>query len=156
MPDMLVKLYELDKYPVDYKKLSKDGITIITAMSANLSKIERWITEKFNEGWANEAAKSILSSPSKCFLAVDKDGIVGFACYDSTAKGFFGPTGVDESVRGKGVGKALLLRTLGAMAEEGYAYAVIGFVGPADFYAKCCGAQLIPDSTPGYYKNLLR
>ncbi len=68
---------------------------------------------------------------------------------------FFGPTRVLDSERGKGIGKALLLRSLRAMRDEGYVYAIIGGVGPAEFYEKCVGATLIEGSTPGIYRDLL-
>jgi len=70
----------------------------------------------------------------------------------SIAKGF----GVDEAARGTGVGAALLVACLHAMAARGYFYAVIGGVGPAEFYAKTVGAVEIPDSTPGPYRGMLR
>ena len=54
-----------------------------------------------------------------------------------------------------GIGRALLLRSLAAMRAEGYAYAVIGGVGPQEFYKKCVGAMLIPDSVPGIYRDFL-
>ena len=50
-----------------------------------------------------------------------------------------------------GIGAALLYRCLEAMWEMGYAYAVIGGVGPAEFYEKVCGAFLIPGSEQGIY-----
>jgi predicted N-acetyltransferase YhbS len=81
--------------------------------------------------------------------------VVGFACHDTTYKNFFGPTGVDESQRGRGLGKALLLACLHAMAAQGYGYAIIGGVGPAEFYAKTVGAVEIEGSTPGIYKGVL-
>jgi predicted N-acetyltransferase YhbS len=81
--------------------------------------------------------------------------IVGFACYDTTNKCFFGPTGVDEQYRGKGIGKALLLKSLEGLWNLGYAYGIIGSVGPADFYKKTCDAVIIENSTPGIYANLL-
>jgi hypothetical protein len=37
------------------------------------------------------------------------------------------------------------------MKEMGYAYAIIGGVGPKEFYAKTVGAIEIPDSAPGIY-----
>ena len=46
-----------------------------------------------------------------------------------TAKAFFGPTGVDETYRGKGIGKALLLVCLHDMYAQGYAYGIIGDAG---------------------------
>jgi len=49
----------------------------------------------------------------------------------------------------------LLLRSLRAMRDEGYVYAIIGGVGPAEFYEKCVGATLIEGSTPGIYRDLL-
>ena len=81
---------------------------------------------------------------------------VGFACYDATMRDFFGPTAVSEEFRCCGIGAALLLKCLWAMREEGYAYAIIGGVGPAKFYEKVCGARLIENSTPGVYKDYLR
>jgi len=52
-------------------------------------------------------------------------------------------------------GTALLLATLHAMAAEGYAYAIIGGFGPAEFYSKAVGAVPIAGSTPGIYANML-
>ena len=82
--------------------------------------------------------------------------MLGFACYDSTTKGFFGPTGVDESERGRGIGKMLLMYTLYLMRLDGYGYAAIGGAGPKDFYAKATGAVVIEGSEPGVYKGMLR
>jgi len=82
--------------------------------------------------------------------------IIGFGCYDATWKNAFGPTGVHESARGRGAGQALLLVCLAAMKADGYAYAVIAGVGPAEFYRKCVGAEIIPGSSPGFYPPFLK
>ena len=59
--------------------------------------------------------------------------------------------------RGQGLGRALLLASLWAMAEEGYGYAIIGgAVGSEEFYRKCCGATPIAGSEPGVYGSLYR
>jgi predicted N-acetyltransferase YhbS len=63
---------------------------------------------------------------------------------------------VDEKARGTGLGKALLLAALRAMAADGYAYAVIGGAGPVDFYVKTVGAIPIEGSEPGLYRGMLR
>ena len=60
-----------------------------------------------------------------------------------------------ESARGKGIGAALLLRCMEAMYDEGYGYAIIGGVGPADFYSKILGATLIEGSEYSIYKDLI-
>ena len=63
------------------------------------------------------------------WIATRGEALLGFACHDATAKGFFGPTAVAEAERGKGIGEALLFATLRGMREAGYAYAIIGGVG---------------------------
>lgn len=70
-------------------------------------------------------------------------------------QGFFGPTGVAESARRNGIGTALLLATLHAMAGAGYGYAIIGDAAPTTMYART-GATPIDGSTPGIYEGLLR
>lgn len=156
MPDMLVKLYHIPPYEDLMMKLKKEHILIKRAMSADLTLIRSFITDHFSTGWADETTKAILSSPSTCYIATENGKIVGFAAYDATAKGFFGPTGVDKSMRGKGVGKALYLKCLTSMYEAGYAYGIIGDAGPADFYAKISDTMIIPDCWPGEYQNLVR
>jgi predicted N-acetyltransferase YhbS len=89
-------------------------------------------------------------------VAQRKQAIVGFACYDATCKNFFGPTAVAKNERGLGIGRALLLAALHAQKAQGYAYAIIGGVGPAEYYAKAVGAALIEGSNPGIYANWLQ
>jgi hypothetical protein len=50
----------------------------------------------------------------------------------------------------------LLHVTLQAMAEAGYAYAIIGGAGPVAFFETCVGAIPIPGSTPGVYLPAIR
>jgi predicted N-acetyltransferase YhbS len=66
------------------------------------------------------------------------------------------PTGVDENERGKGIGDALLITTLRALREAGYAYGIIGDPGPVDFYRKRLDVLEIPRSEPGIYAGMLR
>ena len=94
--------------------------------------------------------------PVTCFIAVHVDAMLGFACYDVTCRNFFGPEGVSKDERGRGIGRALLLAALHAQRAQGYAYSIIGGVGPAEFYAKTAGAVPIADSTPGIYAGILR
>ena len=56
---------------------------------------------------------------------------------------------------GQGIGRCLLLTALKDMTAQGYAYAVIGWVGPEAFFAKTANALPIPDSSPGLYRNML-
>ena len=88
-------------------------------------------------------------------VAVKEGKVIGFACHDVTCRNFFGPTGVDPKIRKAGVGKALLLACLEDMKHAGYGYAVIGGVGPVEYYAKAGGAVLIEGSDVGIYRGLL-
>jgi predicted N-acetyltransferase YhbS len=63
--------------------------------------------------------------------------------------------GVREDMRGRGIGKALLLACLWGLREMGYVYGIIGGVGPVKFYQHTVGAIEIPDSTPGIYEDRL-
>lgn len=156
--DMLVKLYDLPEPWTGLARLEKEGIRIHRILPSDRRLLREFIRLEFPEapGWADEAETALHRRPLSCFIAVDNGALVGFACYDTTARGFFGPTGTAESHRGRGIATALLKRTLFAMAEEGYGYAAIGWVVSTEFYRKAVGALEIPGSEPGIYRRLLR
>ena len=158
MSDYLVKLYDLPPIEGFMKRVTDNGITIRRPIGPEKYAVIEWIEEKFNLLWAGETECAFFKSPKGVFIAIDdKTGkMLGFACYDATAKGFFGPTGVVEESRGSGIGSALLMACLNAMREEGYGYAIIGAVGPSAFYEKICGATVIEGSSPGVYKGMQR
>ena len=156
--DMLVKLYDLPEFFLPDEKVIAAGIRLARPMASDSRKIADWIRTRFSEAWACEFEKAICASPAHCFIALSQSReLIGFSCYDATAKGFFGPIGVSEECRGLHVGKALLLRALHAMREEGYGYAVIGWVEDKNevFYQRCAGAVRIPASFPGVYQDSL-
>ncbi len=155
MPDMLVRLYDLPSSSPLLEKLEEQGITIQRAMAPDKVRVLSWIGEHSSISAQGEADVCFARHPISLFLAVKERQILGYSCYHATALDFFGPTRVIDAMQGKGIGKALLLRSLEAMADEGYAYAIIGGVGPAAFYEKCVGATLIEGSTPGIYKDFL-
>ncbi|HQX16199.1 MAG TPA: GNAT family N-acetyltransferase [Anaerolineales bacterium] len=155
MTDMLVKLYDLPETLSTFSNLVAPDITIRKPIGTEKSLAVKWVRENFEEGWATEMEVSFSRSPTSSYIAQQGRNMVGFACYDTAALGLFGPMGVVESMQGKGIGKALLLACLVEMKIKGYGYAVIGWAGPQDFYAKIAGAVAIPDSTPGIWKNWL-
>ena len=136
MPDMLVNLLRLPKDDGIEAALSRDGITIRRAMSPDKFRIVPWVQEISSLSAAGECDVCFSHTPISAFIATDGAKIIGYACYNATAPDFFGPTAVDPAYRGKGVGKALLIRALRALHDEGYAYAIIGGVGPIPFYEK--------------------
>lgn len=148
--DMIANLIRLPRE----KEL--EGIKIKRVFAGEKMQVLHYIREHFNEGWVYEAENAIMQH--KCFIATKDGQILGFACYDASAKDYFGPIGVTESTRGTGVGTALLLRTLTCMREEGYGYAIIGWVGDAEmFYRKVVNAEWVPGGEPenSIYSNLI-
>jgi GNAT superfamily N-acetyltransferase len=124
-------------------------------MTYELSYVRDFIAGHFpaaGDIWRDQITATFGRQPVSTFIAVESSTIVGFAAFDSTARGFFGPTGVAESHRGKSIGKALLVASLWALHDLGYAYGIIGGAGPVGFYEKVLGSVYeIPDSTPGVY-----
>lgn len=151
MPDMLVRLYAV---PPKRPALAS-SITVRRALAPEKHLVSGWIREHFSGYWQSETEVAFARAPLSCFIAIEQDAVLGFACYDATALGFFGPTGVDATRRGEGIGAALLFACLDDMRARGYGYAIIGGVGPAEFYARTVGATLIEGSDPGIYEGML-
>jgi len=152
---MFVKLLELPDDSADVARLKAEGINIRRIRPYERSVLHRFVMNNFSEAWGDEVLSSFNHEPASCFVATHEKKIIGFGCYETTCKNYFGPTGVLKDYRGRDIGKVLLLACLRALLEMGYAYCIIGGVGPADFYTKCCGATLIPDSVPGIYGDNL-
>ena len=151
MPDMLVQLLKLPPLEPEMDRLRGAGVIIRRGRPYEIERITKFVAQHFAPTWAQEVSVGFGTKPTSVFIAIREQQLVGFGAYECTCRGFFGPTGVLESERGRGVGKALLLASLHGLREMGYAYGIIGGVGPAEFYAKAVGATLIPDSTPGIY-----
>lgn len=156
MPDLLVKLYETDDDWSFVESQKQLGVTIRKPIGAEKHVLVEWVRENFNVPWASETDVAFSNVPLSCFVAVEKNQFVGFACYDATALGFFGPIGVLEHRRGKGTGKGLLKACILDMKLKGYGYAIIGMTDLVEFYRKCVGAEPIPDSSESVWKTWVK
>lgn len=155
MPDMLVNLYQLPSNQKNLEQLKEKGIRIERALAPDRHKVMQFVREHFGEGWASEVSAAFANQPVSCYIAIRDREVLGFACYDATAKDYFGPTGVKEEERGQGIGLALLLQSMEGLKEAGYGYAVIGSAGPVHFYEKCCRAQVIQNDQPNIYSRMI-
>jgi hypothetical protein len=156
MPDLLVKLYELPTSIPILERLRAEGIAIRRAAAAEKSTITNWVDQQFSKGWASECEIAFGHQPIGCFVATRAGTLCGFACYGVTCPDFLGPIGVDVQWRKQEVGKALLLAGLEALQGQGYAYAIIGWAGPVEFFEKTVSAKIIENSEPGIYRDLLK
>ena len=152
MPDLLVNLLRLPAL----EDASTEGFIVRRAQPFELTPVRRFVAENFSPQWADEISVGFARQPISVYIATIDRELAGFAAYECTRRGFFGPTGVMDSARGKGIGQALLLASLRSLRELGYVYAIIGAAGPVRFYQKTVGAIIIPDSEPGIYTDALK
>ena len=159
MPDMLVPLLKLPPagaLEALNAELRAQGVIIRRAHPFESTAIQAFIAQNFSVGWADEIMPCYTRQPISLYIAIRDGSVIGFGAYEATRRNFFGPTGVLESERGAGIGKALLLACMHGLRDMGYAYGIIGGVGPIPFYEKSVGATVIPDSTPGIYTDMLK
>jgi len=106
--------------------------------AASSERVLDFVRRHFGPIWAFEAARGIL-------FHVELDGeVAGFAAHEANNRGlgFFGPTGVAPSARGRGLGTQLLLACLADARRLGHERVVIPWTDAIDFYAKACGARV--------------
>lgn len=156
MPDLLVNLLKLPQLEPLVAELSAQRVNIRRAQPFELTRVRDFIEKNFSIAWADEVSVGFAHQPVSVYIATRDAGVIGFAGYECTRRSFFGPTGVIENERGRGVGKALLIASLWGLRELGYVYAIIGGAGPVEFYQEAVGAIVIPDSEPGIYADLLK
>ena len=155
--DMLIKLYAqlASDETASRSKSDASAATLRKPIGSEHTTIVAWVAGRFSAGWASEAQVALANRPVSLWIAVQNTELLGFACYDATALGFFGPIGVAAAARRKGLGAALLRACLQDMRAVGYGYAVAGGVGAPEFFRRAAGAIDIPDSTPGVYAGHL-
>jgi GNAT superfamily N-acetyltransferase len=153
--DLLVKLWELPPLAPALAACAGRGVAVRRALAPEKPLVVDW-TRAHWPAWAAEVDVAFARLPVACFVAVKDARLVGFACHDAIAPDFFGPTAVLDAERGRGIGSALALAAMHALASQGYAYAIVGGAGPAAFYEKAFGAIAIPGSAPGLYAGMLR
>jgi predicted GNAT family acetyltransferase len=156
MPDLLVNLLKLPPLEPLLLEMEASGILVRRAQPFEITPVRSFIEKNFSVAWADEVSVGFASKPVSVYVATRDQAIAGFAAYECTRKAFFGPTGVVNSMQGRGIGKALLLASLWGLREMGYVYGIIGRAGPVEFYEQAVGAIVIPDSDPGIYTNLLK
>ena len=156
MPDMLVNLLRLPSLDLQIQRMAARGIILRRAQPFEITIVRSFVEKHFTVAWADEISVGFANKPASIYIAVLERQIVGFAAYECTRKAFFGPSGVEETARGRGVGRALLIASLWGLKELGYVYGIIGGAGPVEFYEKAVGAIVIPGSDPGVYTNLLK
>jgi len=108
----------------------------------NATEVMGFVEQFFSAEWAQTIEHAFQAEVPPVFLARNEQNtLVGFAAYDcyQNKKDYFGPMGVLNNDRSKGIGQALLNHCLQDMKDIGYEYAVIGGAGQMNFMKKPVG-----------------
>jgi mycothiol synthase len=114
------------------KREREDGITIQPITSADLPDVMPFITKHFGWDWYRHTQEYLLDyfggSPRRiCFLVARQRGEVVGYCQQRDER--FGPFGVREDCRSKGIGRLLLFRCLAMMSAQHVFYAYFLWTG---------------------------
>ena len=126
-----------------------------------------WLDDEFGGTWSSEAVLG------KNFVATHGDAYAGFATYEPQGLrfrwldayrhrpdvGIFGPFGVARAFRRGILGRALLRAALGALAENGFAFALVPAVGAsrlAAYYEREVSAAVVERFDVGAWMQPVR
>jgi GNAT superfamily N-acetyltransferase len=134
----------------------KNGYIYERVQPEDFNKTFEFVKQRFPKNtWAEEVKFSFKLQPPSTFIAKDANNeIVGWATHSQFFPGSFGPTGVEESLRGKGIGAELFLWCLWDIKQKGVDICEIMWVEKdvAKFYSKVSGAYISPIFYPMYKK----
>lgn len=132
----------------------KNGYLLERLQHKDLEALQVLAKTQFYRGWDKEIEMSCENDPITTFVAKDSEGnILGWATHSAhfinQVEGgiaSFGPTGVEKSLRGKGIGGELLRWCMWDMKQNGISKSHIVWVegDTAKFYAKSLGAYISP------------
>ncbi|HEX5939931.1 MAG TPA: hypothetical protein VFZ12_06190, partial [Dehalococcoidia bacterium] len=106
MDDMLVRLLHLPPLEPDLQRMTSAGIAIRRPNPFEWSDLRDWIKGRFVDAWVDETSVAFSRQPVTAFIALEGRRLLGFAAYDCVWRGGFGPTGVEDTERGRGIGRA--------------------------------------------------
>jgi mycothiol synthase len=103
-----------------------------------------FVRDFFGEALRWEIALGLRGS-SPVRIAVEEDRVVGFSACEINNRGIgsFGPQGIHPDSRRRGLGRELLLESLGDLRELGYTTARIPWVSSEEYYERSCGARVV-------------
>lgn len=108
MMDMLVRLYDLPDIEEDLRRLEREGFLIRRPGAYERHLVADWVGRNFSPKWVSEAKVAFGRQPISCYIATREKKILGFACYDVTARGFWahgsGGRGAQKRIRHRAIG----------------------------------------------------
>ena len=121
------------------RKLKQEGISFRKASVQEKKAITMWVGEKFSPFWAYEVGLGFSKESTSVWLAEYEGRFVGFAGYSLLEPNWFGPIGVDEEMRGKGIGSVLLYKAMNSLRLSGYRIVTVPWTDLLFFYTQLPG-----------------
>ena len=150
--NLTTSLEDINKMP----ELEKEGYYFGRVKSSDFVETTNFVKLHFPQStWYEEVKFSFTLNPPTTYIAKDaNDNIVGWATHSQFFPGSFGPTGVKESLQGKGIGTILFLWCLWDIKQNGVDKCEIMWVtgDTVKFYSKVIGAYISPVFYPMYKK----
>ena len=89
MVDMLVRLYALPDATGLYETVAAHGVTLRRARAFEKHTVAEFARKHFSPKWVSEIEVALTRQPVSCFVATKDKAILGFACYETTMRGYF-------------------------------------------------------------------
>jgi predicted N-acetyltransferase YhbS len=105
--------------------LLEEGYSFQAALHEQKEEVTQWIRSNFGPFWSYEVSEAFRHSTPSVTLALKGGKMVGFSAHGALELDWFGPIGVVEGERRKGIGSVLLFKSLINMREEGRRSATI-------------------------------
>jgi len=124
-------------------ELVNNGFLFRKARSQEKRELVGWIRDTFSPFWAYEVSCCFGEDSTSVWLAEHEGAIVGFAAYSSLEPDWFGPIGVDQKVRRKGIGTVLLYKAINSLRLNGHRLITIPWTDLLFFYSQLPGIVAI-------------
>ena len=131
-----------DEYFLVKESLSQEGVKVQYFQPEYTHKLLSFLETEFPGDWATVIRERIRKhcDPKDIVIALRGDEVVGYCQVDGER---FGPFGVHNSLRGKGVGTVLILHAMQYAKEKGIRHLWLAWTGAVDFYSRKAGFKVI-------------
>ncbi len=116
--------------------LREGGVQLRRASPEDADFLSGQVESAFSADWAWEVRLGLELHPPGVHIALSRGRLAGFAVSGVSGPDVFGPTGTLASHRKRGIGSTLLLRCLEDIRTRGHEHAIIGWLGPEEFYRR--------------------
>jgi GNAT superfamily N-acetyltransferase len=146
-------IYDLSRFYYPHRVLrlkqhleKEDGLEFSSVGGSEQIEVLDWIEAHFYPLWRSESAYALNRPAPSVFISRDKTGeLLGFATINGVAPGRFGPMGVSDDQRRRGIGTILLFDAFQALKDQRFTKATVHWTGQLYFYTQVPGLKGVRD-----------